>query len=186
MSFNVDMNYKSKSFAPCFKDFNFKIIYDIKGTEYIVLDESRAEKDISTIEIADKTAFEAVENHIHMMERISFVKLFSLQKEGENLCRSFLLSLKKKYPTRDFVVCVTLTLHDAMILRFHQKWKDEADYYSDTVPYKNTILIKMKSVENGIIVSITNGTVFGIIRRLFTSIRGSIRGRFETTEKVSL
>ena len=159
------MNYKSKSFAPCFKDFNFKIIYDIKGTEYIVLDESRAEKDISTIEITDKTAFEAVENHIHMMERISFVKLFSLQKEGENLCRSFLLSLKKKYPTRDFVVCVTLTLHDAMILRFHQKWKGEADYYSDTVPYKNTILIKNCIWHNQETIHVNQGINQGTVRQ---------------------
>ena len=172
MSFNFAVNHKSSNHDGFINDFDFDTIYDSKGNEFIVLDGSCAEKDISNIEITDKTAFEVVENHIHVIERISFVKLFFLQQKCKKLCLRFLLSLKKKYPTHNFIVYVTLTLHDAMILRFHQKWKDEADYYSDTVPYKNTILIKMAAVENEYTFIITNGTIFGRIKNAFKSIRG--------------
>ncbi len=152
-------------------DFDFKTIYDTTDNEFIVFAGSCADKDISGIEITDKTAFEAVENHIHIIEKIGVVKLFFYQRKGVELCSNVLLSLKQKYPTRDFIVYVTLTLHDAMILRFHQKWEDETDYYSDTVPYKNTVLIKMASVANKNTLYITNGTVFGGIMNAFISGR---------------
>ena len=155
-------------FAAVVNNVDFKTIYDMKGSAFVVLGESCAGKDVSSVEITDKTAFEAVENHIHIsLKKTGFIKLFSLRREGITLCRRFMLLLKEKYPTRDFVVYVTVTLGDAAILRFHQKWNGEADYYSDAAPYKNTVLIKLTSVGNDNTVRIMDGTVFGRIKYRF-------------------
>lgn len=46
----------------------FKIIKDEQETEYVVFKNSKV-KDL--IKVNDKTAFEAVENHIHLLDNIS-------------------------------------------------------------------------------------------------------------------
>ena len=47
--------------------FNFKTILDEKGNEYVVLASTPLD---SVQRIEDKTAFEAVENHVHLLDHL--------------------------------------------------------------------------------------------------------------------
>ena len=105
----------------------FKIIKDEHETEYVVFRNSKVK---GLREIYDKTAFEAVENHIYILDDISpkeFKVLFPIAKSLGNM---LLCCLKQSFPNKNFIVFVTLCVHDSFIIRFHQKWKDEIPYYN--------------------------------------------------------
>ena len=76
--------------------FRFKTITDDRGNEFVLF----ADSSVDRVEhVQDKTAFDA-----------------------ETLGQVLLNSLKFRYPQKQFVVYVSLCLHDSMIIRFHQKW----------------------------------------------------------------
>ena len=91
--------------------------------------------------ISDKTEFEALENHVHLLDKIT-KKEFENSDEVSNLSGQVLLNcLRQKYPDKHFFVYVSVDLKDSMIIRFHQKWENEEPYYSSGDDFgKNTKL----------------------------------------------
>ena len=105
--------------------FSFKVITDNYHNEYIVYKSSN----LSKVEnISDKTAFEASENHVHIIDNISKKEFDNLIPIAIRLGQSLLCNLKYYYPQKNFMVFVSIRLHDSMIIRFHQKWKGEEPY----------------------------------------------------------
>ena len=105
--------------------FAFKTISDEKGNEYVLLSASELDS-IQSIE--DKTAFEAVENHVHLLENIKKEEFESLIPVAKNLGQALTSHLKIQFPNKKFYIYVSLHLYDSMIVRFHQKWENEEPY----------------------------------------------------------
>ena len=105
--------------------FVFKTIFDEKGNEYVLFSVSEYD---SIQNIEDKTAFEALENHIHLLERIKKQEFESLIPVAKILGQTLANSLKTQFPNKKFYVYVSLRLNDSMIIRFHQKWENEEPY----------------------------------------------------------
>ena len=106
--------------------FRFKIISDEFGNEFVVLKNSKLERIAG---VRDKTEFEAIENHVHILDNIKKGEFERLLDIGQVIGNAVLHSLTIQYPTKQFVIFVTINLHDSMIIRFHQKWENEAFYY---------------------------------------------------------
>lgn len=108
--------------------FDFKIVTDENGNEYViyansVLDEIGSEPE-------DKTQFEAVENHIHLIDNVKQSDFDKLIEVGRILGETQLSALKSKYPDKEFCVFVTVDIGESMIIRFHQIWDNEPVYYN--------------------------------------------------------
>ncbi len=122
--------------------FYFEMVSDEKGNEYIFFLNSSNEPVNNVI---DKTEFEASENHVHLLDRINkdeFTKLFPI---AEKLGNALLNALSFNYPNKNFIVFVTIELHDSFIVRFHQKWDDEEPYYNPsdfTSPYTKVFMFE--------------------------------------------
>ena len=108
------------------QSFNFKTILDEKGNEYVVLASTPLD---SVQRIEDKTAFEAVENHVHLLDHLKKQEFEDLIPIAKTLCQTLANTLSKQYPNKKFLVYSSLTLKDSFILRFHQKWENEEPYY---------------------------------------------------------
>jgi hypothetical protein len=107
--------------------FHFKNILDEKGNEYVFFTHRRNEP---INNVYDRTEFEAQENHIHLLDRVKkeeFSKLFPI---AEKLGNALLNALKFNYPSKNFIVFITIDLYDSFIIRFHQKWEGENPYYN--------------------------------------------------------
>jgi len=104
----------------------FKTITDEHDTQYVVFEDCKLNY---VTGIKDKTEFEAIETHKHIMDNISPREFKRLIPIAESLGDLLLCCLKHKYPDKDFVVYASLSVRDSLIIRFHQKWKDEAPYY---------------------------------------------------------
>ncbi len=107
--------------------FEFKSIFDENGCEYIVYKSSSLDK-ISNI--GDKTQFEAVENHVHLFDKISRRERKKLIPSAKKLGSLLMFCLKKNYPQKQFYVYVSICVNESMIIRFHQKWDNQAPYLS--------------------------------------------------------
>lgn len=105
--------------------FEFKLIKDEDNNEYIVFKQSRL---ISISGIVDKTEFEALENHVHLLARVRKEEFGRLISIGEIIGSAVLCKLKSQFSDKHFIVYVSTTLNDSMILRFHQKWDGELPY----------------------------------------------------------
>ncbi|MBQ3603905.1 MAG: hypothetical protein IJA02_08700 [Clostridia bacterium] len=111
--------------------FAFKVIKDINGNEYVVYNDSHINKIESTVE--DKTAFEAVENHVHIFGNIKKSDFEDACFIGEKIGEALFSSLKQAFPERNFIVFVSVS--DEIIIRFHQKWENEPVYYDVNANY---------------------------------------------------
>ncbi len=118
--------------------FQFKIITDEQENEYVIF----AKSQLNHIEnIIDKTEFEAIENHIHLLDNLKKDEYENLIPTAKALGQTLLNSLKHYFPHKHFFVFVTLQVNDSMIIRFHQKWENEMPYYnpSDFISKKEMI-----------------------------------------------
>ncbi|MCL2512344.1 MAG: hypothetical protein FWF08_00460 [Oscillospiraceae bacterium] len=106
--------------------FDYKTIPDENGNEFVVYKNSRVDF-IENIE--DKTAFEAVENHVHILNNVKKNEFERLFPVAENLVKALLNNLKSRFPEKSFCVFATIELHESFIIRFHQKWDNETPYY---------------------------------------------------------
>ena len=105
--------------------FEFKTISDAHGNEFVLFKES----DFDSVKgIADKTEFEASENHIHLLDNIKKDEFEALKVIAPILGKALLCSLQFQYPQNHFRVYVSVHLYDSMIIRFHQKWENEEPY----------------------------------------------------------
>lgn len=92
-------------------------------------------------EVNDKTEFEAVNNHIHILDNISKAELGELKDISMDLCKCIQYTLQTKYPDKQFYVYATASEHDSFILRFHQSWNNERPYYSPDFTYEDDLVI---------------------------------------------
>ncbi len=107
--------------------FQFKTVTDEDGNEYVLL----ADNGIDSLEqIEDKTEFEAIQNHVHLLDRITKKEIRELTAVGMKLGQALLESLRFHYPNKEFIVFVSMRLKHSFIIRFHQKWKGEEPYYN--------------------------------------------------------
>ncbi len=113
--------------------FAFGTVCDSAGNEYVLCD-AACRSFTPDMEITDKTAYEAVENHVHIADNVK-------KDEFERWCHiadvlgSLLADrLRARFPQKSFSVFVTVGLHDSVIIRFHQNWKNEPPYYDVSLP----------------------------------------------------
>lgn len=106
--------------------FRFKTVTDDLGNEFVLCADSPFDHVES---IRDKTAFEAVENHVHLIDHVKKEEFDELIPIAKALGQALANDLKGQYPEKSFVVFVSLCLNDSLIIRFHQKWDNEAPYY---------------------------------------------------------
>ncbi len=119
--------------------FSFKTIADDCGNEYVVFGDSGITmSDLKNI--SDRTEFEALENHVHLLDKIT-KKEFEISDEISKVLGTTVLNcLRQKYSDKHFFVYVSVDLKDSMIIRFHQKWENEEPYYNSDDFGKNTKL----------------------------------------------
>ena len=77
--------------------FYFKTISDTHGNEYVVFSNSTLD---SAENIEDKTMFESVENHIHILDNIKKRDVKTIDDIGEKIGRLLLDRLKFCYPQK--------------------------------------------------------------------------------------
>ncbi len=107
--------------------FEYKIIRDEFQNEYVLFKSNP----LNTVDnIEDKTKFEAIENHVHLIENIKIGEFDKLTEIAHSLGNALLNNLKSTFPDKSFTVFVTIKLHDDMIIRFHQKWENEEPYFN--------------------------------------------------------
>lgn len=127
MLYNHIKSHKIEFLRQIIDLFEYKIISDSNGVEYVVYKSSSIEsKDLADVE--DRTAFEALENHVHLIDNIKKSDYGSIVELGKVLGEVMLNNLKCNFPNKSFVVFVTLT--DSFIIRFHQKWDNEPEYFT--------------------------------------------------------
>lgn len=106
--------------------FQYKTVHDLKGNEYVLF----ADNSINSIEsIQDRTAFEAFENHVHLIPNIQKVDFQTCSEIAKKIGRALLNNLHAWYPDKGFYVFVSFRNKDDMIIRFHQSWANEAPYF---------------------------------------------------------
>lgn len=106
--------------------FEFKLISDEANNTYVVF----ANSSLTHIDsVNDRTQFEAIENHVHIIENVKKDNYQTCIECGSLLGTALLNSLRATYPSRHFFVFVTIRISGSMIIRFHQKWTDEEPYY---------------------------------------------------------
>jgi len=125
------MRNRLKHFQALAGLFAFKTLKDGKGNELVVYRDSAIE-DLTGFsdyaDINDKTAFEALENHVHLLYGIKRKEFKPLIAIGNDLGKALLASLKFDFPYKKFVVYVTIDTGEDFIIRFHQKWEGETPY----------------------------------------------------------
>lgn len=114
------------------KLFDYKVIKDKDGNEYVVYSKNRINYIDETI--TDKTAFEAFENHEHISAGIKKSDFDDACYIGKTFGKTMLSSLKHTFPDKEFIVFVDIHF-DEIIIRFHQKWDNESAYYNINADY---------------------------------------------------
>ena len=106
--------------------FQYKTIHDEKGNEYVLF----ADNPVNSVEyVQDHTAFEAVQNHVHLICKVQKNEFQRSAEIAKKLGLALLNNLHAWYPNKSFYVFVSCRHRDSLIIRFHQKWKNEAPYF---------------------------------------------------------
>lgn len=122
--------------------FEFKTFTDTKGNEF-VLYRSIDTRQFADIDVDDRTAFEAVQNHVHIFDNIRQSEKEAVTALMKRLGELMIDILSFEYPRKHFVVFVTVG--DGAIIRFHQKWKDESWYYDVECEYEDSEIIMFEN-----------------------------------------
>ena len=106
--------------------FQYKTICDEKGNEYVLF----ADNPINSIEnVQDHTAFEAIQNHVHLITNMQKDEFEKGSEIAKKIGRALLNNLNACYPEKSFFVFVSFRKKDDMIIRFHQSWANEVPYF---------------------------------------------------------
>lgn len=106
---------------------HYHVLTDAAGNELLCLcDDHRKAIPLS---VEDKTAYEAVNNHEHLLDDISDEAFSELVADAPVLCRLIYCNIKMQYPLRKLAVYVAVSRHDSLTVRFHQVWTGEPPYY---------------------------------------------------------
>jgi hypothetical protein len=107
---------------------HYHVLTDAAGNELLCLcDDYRKTIPLS---VEDKTAYEAGNNHEHLLDDISDEAFSELVADAPVLCRLIYCNIKMKYPHRKLAVYVAVSRHDSLTVRFHQVWMGELSYYN--------------------------------------------------------
>ena len=106
--------------------FQFKTVHDEKGNEYVLFSDNPIN---SAANVQDHTAFEAIQNHVHLMVNIQKDELQKASEIADKIGRALLTNLRACFPEKKFFVFVSFRKNDDMIIRFHQSWNNEAPYF---------------------------------------------------------
>lgn len=125
--------------------FHYKCVIGEDGKEYVTYETSNIKNyEINLFDDCgnfrngiDRTAFEAVENHVHLSDKVTKHNFDDLCQYGKLLGELMIAKLKYDFPDKHFFVFVTIDLGESMIIRFHQKWENESPYYSENTEYSN-------------------------------------------------
>lgn len=109
--------------------FDYKCVTDIFGNEYIFYSSSNWDH-VENEGKEDKTALEAIENHVHLLDHVKLKELKVLTSFAHWLAKTMLSALEAKYPEKKFVVYITISIGDSFIVRFHQQWPNESYYFN--------------------------------------------------------
>ena len=105
---------------------SFKTLYDsTQENEFVMFADSTVQTVPPTY---DRTAFEASENHVHLLDHITRREFHTLLPLAPQLGELLLVSLKHAFPEKHFIVYVSVHLNDSLIVRFHQKWPGELPF----------------------------------------------------------
>lgn len=107
---------------------HYHVLTDEAGNELLCLyDDHRKTIPLS---VKDKTAYEAVNNHVHLLDDISDEEFSKLVVDAPILCRLIYNNIKAQYPQKKLAVYVTVSRCDSFTIRFHQVWPGEPLYYN--------------------------------------------------------
>ena len=106
----------------------FYTLHTEKGEELVLLCEGEKLHEVSIIE--DKTQFEAVNNHVHLFEKVGEADKIYAKDIGIQIANNLIKELTTCFPDKCFIVFLDLNIHDSVIIRFHQHWPDEPVYYN--------------------------------------------------------
>lgn len=107
--------------------FHYQVLTDAAGNELLCLcDDHRKTIPLS---VEDKTAYEAGNNHEHLLDDISDEAFSGLVADAPFLCRLIYCNIKMQYPQRKLAVYAAVSRHDSLTVRFHQVWPGEPLYY---------------------------------------------------------
>ena len=110
----------------------FVVQKDTSGNEFVLLKSAASETHTLLSEISDKTQYEAVLNHVHLFDHYVGKKNYASVREiGITIAKNLFVALQTAFPSKQFVVFLTLNLQDT-IVRFHQIWENEKEYYDET------------------------------------------------------
>lgn len=106
---------------------HYQVLTDAAGNELLCLcDDHRKTIPLS---VEDKTAYEAGNNHEHLLDDISDEAFSELVADAPVLCRLIYCNIKMQYPRRKLAVYAAVNRHDSLTVRFHQVWTGEPPYY---------------------------------------------------------
>jgi hypothetical protein len=106
----------------------FCVKKDSEGNEFVLFDTGSCKEDILGV-IADKTQYEAVENHFHLFNRVSEENKETIEKIGTAIAKNMLRALINTFPEKKFIVYLEVNIKDTTIVRFHQIWENELPYF---------------------------------------------------------
>lgn len=107
---------------------HYHVLTDAAGNELLCLyDDHRKTIPLS---VKDKTAYEAVNNHVHLLDDISDEEFSELVEGAPVLCRLIYTNIKTQYPQKKLAVYVAVSRYDSLTIRSHQVWPGESLYYN--------------------------------------------------------
>lgn len=132
-------SYKGILRAPCASDlvdlcrafsllWHEHLLTDAAGNELLCLcDDHRTTIPLS---VADKMAYEAVNNHMHLLDELSDAAFAKLVADAPVLCQLIYRNIKLQYPQKRIAVYVEVSRRDSLTVRFHQVWDQESPYWN--------------------------------------------------------
>jgi hypothetical protein len=120
--------------------FEFRTMQSNDGDEFVLFKSATIDQ---LPKIEDKTEFEALENHIHLLDNVRKDEYEILERVAKKLGTTVLDCLMMKYPQKHFRVYITIRIYDSMIIRFHQIWENEEPYYNvgDLLPNNEKVYV---------------------------------------------
>ncbi len=126
---------------------NTELVKDAEGNEF-VLPVGVIQHPINEA-IKDKTGFEGFNTHTHLTKKVKSERLIVLKETAIETAEILKKDLTCKYPQKNFIIYITITIGGSMIIRFHQQWDGEQPYYDEGCCDEDTMLLIFKSCENG-------------------------------------
>ncbi|MBQ6067646.1 MAG: hypothetical protein IJK89_12600 [Clostridia bacterium] len=123
----------------------FRIVSDDKNEYVIIRGGNETIEDKISFPVDDKTAFEALTNHIHFFDKVTKKEMPYLKQIAECVCDLALGRLEAEFPEKRFAVYVGIQKNESVIFRLHQLWPDEPPYYDTDCDTDDMIIVSRRS-----------------------------------------